>query len=67
MTDAELDYYCREKKSCNKFALDPKMILEGGKMEALQRLLPEMKARGDRVLIFSQVSPLSLHIPAPFI
>lgn len=28
--------------------------MSAGKVEVLQRLLPEMKARGDRVLLFSQ-------------
>lgn len=28
--------------------------MSSGKVEALQRLLPEMKARGDRILLFSQ-------------
>jgi len=43
-----------------KFALDPKVFLEGGKVEALQKHIERCKAEGKRMLLFSQVSRPSI-------
>ncbi|CAL1534122.1 unnamed protein product [Lymnaea stagnalis] len=55
MNDFELLNLCKQyKKYIGKYALDSSVILESGKFRKLDELLPQMKERGDRVLLFSQ-------------
>ncbi|GAA5847405.1 hypothetical protein JCM9279_000465 [Rhodotorula babjevae] len=54
MTDFELHRFCLTYKHLNKYALKNDEWMSAGKIEKLQELLPVMKERGDRVLIFSQ-------------
>jgi SWI/SNF-related matrix-associated actin-dependent regulator of chromatin subfamily A containing DEAD/H box 1 len=53
MWDFTLHKLCVEYLSISRFALQEQEWMQAGKVEALKRLLPEMKARGDRVLLFS--------------
>jgi len=54
MSDFELDTLCQRNKSIRPFCMPPDRVLASGKIQYLARALPEMKQRGDRVLIFSQ-------------
>lgn len=55
MNDFELMGLCKQyPKYLGKFNLDPSVVLNSGKFNKLDELLPSMKERGDRVLLFSQ-------------
>ncbi|GAB6032669.1 hypothetical protein CHUAL_011545 [Chamberlinius hualienensis] len=54
MSDFELHKLCLMYKSLSSFSLNQKYILDSGKFEILDKLLPEIKFTGDRVLLFSQ-------------
>ncbi|KAI8900340.1 SNF2 family N-terminal domain-containing protein [Globomyces pollinis-pini] len=54
MSDFALHKLCRNYERMKEYVLEEKDWMNGGKVEALKRLLPEMKKNGDRVLIFSQ-------------
>jgi SWI/SNF-related matrix-associated actin-dependent regulator 1 of chromatin subfamily A len=54
MTDFELHRFVLPNKHLQKHALKKDEWMEAGKVQKLAQMLPEMKARGDRVLIFSQ-------------
>ena len=54
MSDFEIHKTCLMYKSIEKFKLTDDQIIVSGKFEHLDKLLPEMKTKGDRVLIFSQ-------------
>jgi SWI/SNF-related matrix-associated actin-dependent regulator 1 of chromatin subfamily A len=55
MTDAELHYLCEQfPGSIGKHLLKEDEWNNSGKIKKLLKLLPEMKARGDRILLFSQ-------------
>jgi SWI/SNF-related matrix-associated actin-dependent regulator 1 of chromatin subfamily A len=69
MSDAEISHFCSQadfdvsaifgdadNQNVRKFALDPKVFLEGGKVAALQKHIERCKAEGKRMLLFSQVS-----------
>jgi SWI/SNF-related matrix-associated actin-dependent regulator of chromatin subfamily A containing DEAD/H box 1 len=54
MWDFTLHKLCLEHEtSIGKFALRGEEWMNAGKIDVLKKLLPEMKARGDRVLLFS--------------
>jgi SWI/SNF-related matrix-associated actin-dependent regulator of chromatin subfamily A containing DEAD/H box 1 len=54
MWDFTLHKLCLEHRaSIGRFALSNEEWMMAGKVDVLKRLLPEMKARGDRVLLFS--------------
>jgi len=53
MWDFTLHKLCLEYPSISKFALAKDEWMQAGKIDLLKKLLPEMKARGDRVLLFS--------------
>ncbi|RUS74062.1 hypothetical protein EGW08_018169 [Elysia chlorotica] len=55
LNDFELMGLCKQyPKYLGKFNLDPSVILNSGKFKKLDELLPAMKERADRVLLFSQ-------------
>lgn len=54
MTDFELHRFVLPYKHLQKHALKKDEWMEAGKVQKLASMLPEMKARGDRILIFSQ-------------
>uniref|UniRef100_A0A6A7FRK7 SWI/SNF-related matrix-associated actin-dependent regulator of chromatin subfamily A containing DEAD/H box 1 homolog n=1 Tax=Hirondellea gigas TaxID=1518452 RepID=A0A6A7FRK7_9CRUS len=54
MSDFEIHQTCLMYKAIEQYKLNKEQILDSGKFEKLDGLLPEMKKRGDRVLIFSQ-------------
>jgi SWI/SNF-related matrix-associated actin-dependent regulator of chromatin subfamily A containing DEAD/H box 1 len=53
MWDFTLHRLCLENNSISRFALNKEEWMQAGKIDVLKRLLPKMKARGDRVLLFS--------------
>ncbi|NXL44539.1 SMRCD regulator, partial [Podilymbus podiceps] len=54
MTDFELHLLCKQYSNVNGFELDMDQILDSGKFRALERILSELKEKGDRVVLFSQ-------------
>ncbi|XP_029453550.1 SWI/SNF-related matrix-associated actin-dependent regulator of chromatin subfamily A containing DEAD/H box 1 [Rhinatrema bivittatum] len=54
MTDFELHRLCQEFNSISSFKLDVNLILDSGKFYTLERLLIEVKQKGDRIVLFSQ-------------
>ncbi|KAA0185809.1 hypothetical protein HAZT_HAZT004516 [Hyalella azteca] len=54
MSDFEIHKTCCSYPATEEFKLDDSHILASGKFQKFDELLPEMKARGDRVLVFSQ-------------
>ncbi|XP_035180953.1 SWI/SNF-related matrix-associated actin-dependent regulator of chromatin subfamily A containing DEAD/H box 1-like isoform X1 [Oxyura jamaicensis] len=54
MTDFELHLLCKQYPHVNDFKLDMDQILDSGKFRALERILSDLKAKGDRVVLFSQ-------------
>ncbi|KAL8280771.1 hypothetical protein RQP46_006775 [Phenoliferia psychrophenolica] len=54
MTDFELHRFCQGYKQLQKYCLKNDEWMSAGKIKTLQRLLPDLKKNGDRVLLFSQ-------------
>ncbi|XP_065592563.1 SWI/SNF-related matrix-associated actin-dependent regulator of chromatin subfamily A containing DEAD/H box 1 isoform X2 [Cyrtonyx montezumae] len=54
MTDFELHLLCKQYSHVSDFKLDMDQILDSGKFRVLERLLSELKEKGDRVVLFSQ-------------
>ncbi|XP_013416751.1 SWI/SNF-related matrix-associated actin-dependent regulator of chromatin subfamily A containing DEAD/H box 1 [Lingula anatina] len=54
MSDFELHKLCQMYKVLSNFDLKEEVILETGKFRVLDDFLPDMKTKGDRVLLFSQ-------------
>jgi SWI/SNF-related matrix-associated actin-dependent regulator 1 of chromatin subfamily A len=53
MWDYTLHKLCLETSCISRFALNHEEWMQAGKVDMLKKLLPEMKSRGDRVLLFS--------------
>lgn len=58
MTDAELHRLCEQFPTVRKHKLPEEEWMNSGKIRKLQELLPPMKKRGDRILIFSQFTQM---------
>ncbi|XP_069711721.1 SWI/SNF-related matrix-associated actin-dependent regulator of chromatin subfamily A containing DEAD/H box 1 [Phaenicophaeus curvirostris] len=54
MTDFELHLLCKQYSHIGDFKLDMDQILDSGKFRALERILSDLKEKGDRVVLFSQ-------------
>ena len=54
MTDFEIHRFVQPYKHLSKYGLKKEEWMDAGKVKKLMTMLPEIKARGDRVLIFSQ-------------
>ncbi|KFV55391.1 SWI/SNF-related matrix-associated actin-dependent regulator of chromatin subfamily A containing DEAD/H box 1, partial [Gavia stellata] len=54
MTDFELHLLCKQYYHVSDFKLDMDQILDSGKFRALERILSDLKEKGDRVVLFSQ-------------
>ncbi|KAM6076173.1 SWI/SNF-related matrix-associated actin-dependent regulator of chromatin subfamily A containing DEAD/H box 1-like isoform 2-T2 [Chlamydotis macqueenii] len=54
MTDFELHLLCKQYSHIGCFQLDMEQILDSGKFRALERILSDLKEKGDRVVLFSQ-------------
>ncbi|KAK4054298.1 DNA-dependent ATPase fun30 [Microbotryomycetes sp. JL221] len=54
MTDFELHRFCLGYRYLAKFALTNDEWMSAGKIDKLKEMLPRMKSKGDRVLLFSQ-------------
>ncbi|SNX84741.1 related to FUN30 - protein important for chromosome integrity and segregation [Melanopsichium pennsylvanicum] len=53
-TDAQLSFSAQTYPATRKHILPAPEWMNSGKIQALQRLIPEIQAKGDRILIFSQ-------------
>lgn len=53
-TDAELSLLARSWKSTQKHVLPAEEWMNSGKIQALKRIIDDVRAKGDRMLIFSQ-------------
>lgn len=53
-TDAQLSFSAQSYPATRKHVLPAAEWMKSGKIQALQRLIPEIQAKGDRILIFSQ-------------
>ncbi|SPO26235.1 related to FUN30 - protein important for chromosome integrity and segregation [Ustilago trichophora] len=53
-TDAQLSFSAQTYPATRKHVLPAHEWMNSGKIQALQRLIPEIQAKGDRILIFSQ-------------
>ncbi|XP_031567802.1 SWI/SNF-related matrix-associated actin-dependent regulator of chromatin subfamily A containing DEAD/H box 1-like [Actinia tenebrosa] len=54
MSDFEIDRLCKQEYKLIPHILDQEILLDSGKFNALDSVLPTMKEQGDRVLLFSQ-------------
>lgn len=54
LSDFAISQLCSKYTSTQKYCLDEKVALESGKFKELDVLLPAIKNKGDKVLIFSQ-------------
>uniref|UniRef100_A0A8C0GRV0 DNA helicase n=1 Tax=Chelonoidis abingdonii TaxID=106734 RepID=A0A8C0GRV0_CHEAB len=54
MTDFELHLLCKQYASVSDFKLEIDTVLDSGKFRTLERILSDLKEKGDRVVLFSQ-------------
>nr|BBE38017.1 SWI/SNF-related, matrix-associated actin-dependent regulator of chromatin, subfamily a, containing DEAD/H box 1, isoform a [Xenopus laevis] len=54
MTDFELHRLCGEFATLSQYRLEKELILDSGKFNVLEKLLSDIKKKGDRVVLFSQ-------------
>ncbi|XP_067945981.1 SWI/SNF-related matrix-associated actin-dependent regulator of chromatin subfamily A containing DEAD/H box 1-like [Watersipora subatra] len=54
MNDFELHRLCKSMKSIEKYSLTDEDILSSGKFQHLDTVLPQIKEKGEKVLIFTQ-------------
>ncbi|XP_038049305.1 SWI/SNF-related matrix-associated actin-dependent regulator of chromatin subfamily A containing DEAD/H box 1-like [Patiria miniata] len=54
MSDYELHRLCHEYYIMTPYKLSSDLVFNSGKFQILDKMLPEMKQKGDRVLMFSQ-------------
>lgn len=54
LTDHELHLLCLKYKSISRFKLTDSQLLDSGKLAFFDRVLPDLYAKGEKVLIFSQ-------------
>ncbi|EFO23163.2 SNF2 family domain-containing protein [Loa loa] len=54
LSDFAISQLCSKFTSTQKFILNEEVALESGKFKELDKLLPSIKEKGDKVLIFSQ-------------
>ncbi|XP_078699109.1 SWI/SNF-related matrix-associated actin-dependent regulator of chromatin subfamily A containing DEAD/H box 1-like [Branchiostoma floridae x Branchiostoma belcheri] len=66
MSDFELNNLCKMYSSLSEYTLSPDLLLDSGKFRLLDSLLPDMAERGDRVLLFSQLT-MMLDIVEPYL
>ncbi|VDK23139.1 unnamed protein product [Anisakis simplex] len=57
-SDFAISQLCSKYRSTQQFSLDERIALESGKFKELDHLLPEIKEKGDKVLIFSQFTTM---------
>ncbi|CAI4230354.1 unnamed protein product [Auanema sp. JU1783] len=57
-SDFQLHQLCEKYKSTQKFLLDENLVLESGKCKQLDKMLPEIKKKEEKCLIFSQFTSM---------
>ncbi|VDM20281.1 unnamed protein product [Wuchereria bancrofti] len=58
LSDFAISQLCSKFTSTQKFILNEEVALESGKLRELDKLLPSIKEKGDKVLIFSQFTSI---------
>ncbi|VDK73399.1 unnamed protein product [Litomosoides sigmodontis] len=58
LSDFAISQLCSKFTSTQKFVLNDEIALESGKFKELDKLLPSIKEKGDKVLIFSQFTSI---------
>ncbi|CAJ0580939.1 unnamed protein product, partial [Mesorhabditis spiculigera] len=58
LSDFQIHQLCAKFTSTERFCLSDSLSLESGKCEYLDKKLPELKAKGEKVLIFSQFTQM---------
>ncbi|VDD91189.1 unnamed protein product [Enterobius vermicularis] len=58
MSDFAISQLCSKYHSTQKYCLDGDIALESGKFKELDKILPQVKEKGDKVLIFSQFTTM---------
>lgn len=56
--DIAIHKICEKYQSVNKYCLDMELALDSGKCKMLDVLLPPIKEKGEKVLIFSQFTSM---------
>ncbi|VDL80704.1 unnamed protein product [Nippostrongylus brasiliensis] len=57
-SDFQIHQLCEKYRSTQKFLLSEELALKSGKCQILDDLLPKIKSKGDKVLIFSQFTSM---------
>ncbi|KAK5969483.1 hypothetical protein GCK32_003532, partial [Trichostrongylus colubriformis] len=57
-SDFQINQICEKFRSTKKYLLNEDLALESGKCQVLDKLLPKIKSKGDKVLIFSQFTSM---------
>ncbi|KAK6060272.1 protein, SNF2 family [Cooperia oncophora] len=57
-SDFQIHQICERFRSTKKYLLCEDLALESGKCQVLDKLLPKIKSKGDKVLIFSQFTSM---------
>uniref|UniRef100_A0A915Q019 SWI/SNF-related matrix-associated actin-dependent regulator of chromatin subfamily A containing DEAD/H box 1 homolog n=1 Tax=Setaria digitata TaxID=48799 RepID=A0A915Q019_9BILA len=58
LSDFAISQLCAKFTSTQKFILNEEVALESGKFKELDKILPSIKEKGDKVLIFSQFTSI---------
>lgn len=58
LSDIKIHQLCEKYRCTSKFLLNEDLALDSGKCEQLDKMLPEIQAKGDKVLIFSQFTSM---------
>uniref|UniRef100_A0A1I7TMF0 SWI/SNF-related matrix-associated actin-dependent regulator of chromatin subfamily A containing DEAD/H box 1 homolog n=1 Tax=Caenorhabditis tropicalis TaxID=1561998 RepID=A0A1I7TMF0_9PELO len=58
LSDIKIHQLCERFRCTSKFLLNEELALKSGKCEQLDKMLPEIQEKGDKVLIFSQFTSM---------
>lgn len=58
LSDIKIHQLCEKFRCTSKFLLNEELALKSGKCEQLDKMLPDIQAKGDKVLIFSQFTSM---------
>ncbi|EGT34723.1 hypothetical protein CAEBREN_12212 [Caenorhabditis brenneri] len=58
LSDIKIHQLCEKFRCTSKFLLNEELALRSGKCEQLDKMLPEIQKKGDKVLIFSQFTSM---------
>lgn len=58
LSDIKIHQLCEKFRCTSKFLLNEELALKSGKCEQLDKMLPDIQKKGDKVLIFSQFTSM---------